>query len=109
MTVSNPARKALLATLTEQQWQRQVLEWAHRAGWRVYHTYDSRRSAGGFPDLVLVKPGYRVIFAELKAENGRISPQQKIWLEELAQCDGTDVRIWRPSDEREVLATLGLA
>lgn len=102
-------RAALLATLTEAQWQRQVVEWATRAGYRVFHAYDSRRSAGGFPDLCLVKTGRPVIFSELKTISGRLSPQQKVWLDELAQCPGTLVRVWRPTDETTIKADLGLA
>jgi hypothetical protein len=102
-------RAALLATLTEREWQAQVLAWADRAAWRVYHTADSRRSAAGFPDLVLVKPGYPVIFAELKTVSGRLSLMQRIWLEELGACPGVLVRVWKPSDETAIKAELGLA
>lgn len=101
-------RAALLATLTEKEWLAQIIEWAHRAGWRTYHVTDSRRSAGGFPDLVLVKPGHPVIFAELKTIKGRVSPQQRIWLDELEHCPGSRVFVWRPDQEDLVKAVLGL-
>lgn len=99
-------RAALLATLTEKEWQRHVTEWAHAAGYRVFHVTDSRKSAGGFPDLVLVKPGQPVIFAELKTVQGRLSPQQKIWLADLDQATGCDTYVWRPTDEKAVHAAL---
>jgi hypothetical protein len=35
--------------MTERTWQDQVVEAATLFGWAVYHTYDSRRSAPGFP------------------------------------------------------------
>ena len=100
-------RATLLATLTETEWQRTVIEWAVRAGWRPYHTYDSRRSTGGFPDLVLVKPGKPVVFAELKTVNGRLTQMQRIWISELNQA-GATVYCWRPTDEVEVKSVLGL-
>lgn len=100
-------RAALLATLTEAEWQRQVSEWATRAGWRIYHTADSRRSHAGFPDLVLVKPGFPVVFAELKTVTGRISPMQRVWIDELGQTSGQAVVcLWRPTDEAGVKAVL---
>lgn len=99
-------RAALLATLTEKQWQKQVEEWARRGGWRVFHVYDMVRSAGGWPDLVLVKPGRRVIYAELKKYGGRVTDQQKAWLADLENAEGTDVYTWFPTDENEVRWTL---
>ena len=44
--------------VTEKAFQTAVVELAELCGWKVYHTYDSRRSAPGFPDLVL-GPGNR--------------------------------------------------
>lgn len=50
---------------------------------------------GGFPDLVLA--GTRgVLFRELKSAGGRLSPQQRAWLEQLDHAD--DVAVWRPED-----------
>ena len=43
------------STLKESDFQRAVIEMARLHGWLVYHTHDSRRSAPGFPDLVLVQ------------------------------------------------------
>jgi hypothetical protein len=51
--------------MTEKQLQGAVVELAKRLGYLVYHTFDSRRSNPGWPDLVLCKPP-RLIFAELK-------------------------------------------
>lgn len=88
---------------TEKAWQAVVLDLARALGWRAYHTHDSRRSAAGFPDLVLVRD--RVIFAELKTATGRLSADQQVWLHELEHA-GADVHIWRPSDYDAVVATL---
>lgn len=63
----------------------------------------------GLPDLVLLRPPAplpgsahafrpgRLIFAELKAERGRLRAGQKVWLVALAEA-GYEVCIWRPSD-----------
>lgn len=95
---------------TEAQFQRAVVEYAELNQWLVYHTYDSRRSNPGFPDLVLVRDG-KLIFAELKSERGRLSQDQERWLRALRRVElalavlarfvvpdrGVHVRLWRPS------------
>jgi hypothetical protein len=61
-----------------------------------YHTHDSRRSPGGFPDLVCVGPG-GVLFRELKREGRNPTPAQQRWLDALTAA-GSDAGVWRPSD-----------
>ena len=51
----------------------------------------------GFPDLVLAKPG-RLLFVELKSENGRLSQEQARWLAALGLTERAEVKVWRPSD-----------
>lgn len=72
-----------------------VIAYARTLGYRVYHTHDSRRSAPGFPDLVIVGHG-RVLFRELKREGGRLQPEQRDWLDALTAAGG-DARAWFPS------------
>ena len=86
-----------LIQLTEKEWQSQVQEVCGLHGWLMYHTYNSRRSVAGFPDLVLVRPP-RVIFAELKVKKGKLSNPQKFWQKELIECPGIEYYVWRPSD-----------
>lgn len=103
--------KSAIPRLSEARWQAQVVKLARMLGWAVYHTFNSRRSAAGFPDLVLVHPGDgtksgRVIFAELKAEDGRTTPEQTAWLDALLHCDGVEVHLWKPSNWPAVVQTL---
>ncbi len=94
------------ARVTERQFQTQVVQLAHLSGWRCYHTHDSRRSAPGFPDLVLVRTP-RLVFAELKSENGRIRPEQQAWLEVLQQVErAPEAYLWRPGDFGDIQSTL---
>ena len=99
MTVDG--RQLLDHSLSERDFQAQVVQLAKLTGWRVYHTYDSRRSNPGFPDLVLVRAP-RVILAELKRERGRVTAAQREWGETLRACPGVEYYLWRPSDWDEI-------
>ena len=92
----------------EKQFQKYVLELARLTGWKYYHTHNSRRSPHGFPDLVLVRPGHQVIFAELKSETGKTSEEQDKWLE-LLRSAGARVYLWRPEDLEKIPELLNAA
>ena len=61
---------------TEASFQRAVCDLAALGGWRVYHGYLSIRSAPGFPDLVLTRPGDCVLYVEIKLDGKRPTPAQ---------------------------------
>jgi len=94
-------RVKVSAWISEKEFQAQVLDLAKLSGWFCYHTHDSRRSAPGFPDLVLARPP-RLVFAELKSEEGRLRPEQGGWLAALGRCEAVEARLWRPSDWPEI-------
>lgn len=91
------AASVLDRSISEADWQRTVTEYASLNAWVWYHVNDSRRDRRGFPDLVLVRGG-RLVFAELKREAGRVRPEQRFWLVELAQCPHVETYVWRPRD-----------
>ena len=93
------------ALVTEKQFMRLVLDCARLHGWLGYHTHDSRRSARGFPDLVLTRGG-RLVVAELKRRDGRLTPVQEQWLIALRRVPGVEVAVWRPEDWPAVVAAL---
>ena len=82
--------------LTEADLLGKVVTLANLYDWAYYHTWNSRHSTAGFPDLTLVRPP-RLIFAELKSQKGRIAPAQREWLDRLAAVPGLEVYVWRPS------------
>ena len=90
--------------VTEKDFEQQVHDLARRLGWKYYHTYRSKFSEPGFPDCVMVR-GKRIIFAELKSENGKVSGAQQEWLEALSNVKPT--YLWRPSDfDTEIMEVL---
>jgi len=118
---------------TEAQWQRQVVDLARLGGWRIAHFGAARTEKGwrtpvredgaGWPDLVLVhRDPSRLIFAELKATGGRLSPAQTQWLLDLervaqrvteALAQPLEIRerivrvvVWYPEDFDEVRRVL---
>ena len=99
------SRRIVRGSMSERQFQDAVLEMARLFGFRTYHTFNSRRSEAGFPDLVLVRDG-RLIAAELKTETGRLSPAQVAWISDLERCRGVDVHVWRPGNLAEIERTL---
>lgn len=103
----------LADTLTEQQWQTQVVALARQFGWEVFHAPANRPNsrghvqniAAGWPDIVCLGHS-RALFLELKSEKGRIRPEQITTLRRLAEA-GCETALWRPSDLPAVLAVLG--
>lgn len=91
------ARRALQQATSEADLLHTVTGLADTFGWIWHHSNDSRLATAGLPDLVMVRPP-RVIFAELKKQDGRLRAEQGVWLEALQRCPGIEVFVWRPSD-----------
>lgn len=105
-----------MTAISEDAFQRQVIDLAHLRRWRVAHfrkVKTIRRGkpvwmtavaadGAGFCDLVLARRGV-VLFRELKTDRGVTSEEQAKWLTEL----GSFGDVWRPRDwqriERELL------
>lgn len=103
-----------MLNISEADFQDQIIELAHLCDWTVAHFRPAMKSDGswrtavqadgtGFPDLVLVRE--RVIFAEIKTEQGQPSPEQYCWLLGLKEA-GQEVYLWQPSDWEEVVEVL---
>jgi hypothetical protein len=90
--------------LTEKQFMSQVVQLAKLQRWKVYHTFDSRRSESGFPDLVLVR-GKTAMFVELKVGRNHPTEAQYAWLHALGGA-GLYATVWRPKDWDEIRAVL---
>ena len=106
MTVAD-ARDHIIRTMPEKTLQAFVVQAARSAGWAVYHTFDSRRSEPGFPDLVMIRGG-RMIAAELKRHKKQPTEAQERWLNHFRQVSGAEVYVWTPTDwvDRRIIETL---
>lgn len=97
---------------TEAEFQKVVTDYAEKQGWHWMHIgrvgkYAANGAKGtlgtGWPDLLLVR-GRRVIFAELKAQDGFLSSQQTRVLSILGAA--AEAYVWRPSDLPFILQEL---
>ena len=83
---------------TERDLQTTLMQAANLFGYLTYHTYDSRRSPEGFPDLVIAGHS-KLLMWELKAADGRLTAAQQAWLERLASVEEPpQVEVIRPQD-----------
>lgn len=104
-------KSVLPANLSEKEFMAAILELAAWHGWRRFHprTVQIARGAhltayqgeAGFPDLVLVHRHKGIIFAELKAQKGRMSAGQELWRADL-EAAGAEYHLWKPADWWEI-------
>ena len=90
-----------------EEWQPQFLDLAHMLGWQHMHVrrtigkgrkWTTGTSVKGWPDLTLWHEGQvRLIFVELKSDDGRLSPDQEVVLASL-DAAGQETYVFRPSD-----------
>lgn len=117
------ARAVLNATFegeSEDHFEVRVTRLAYVFGWCGFHVRfseattrglhllvrDGHMDGYGWPDWVFVRVrDQRVLFCELKSEQGRQSRHQKHW-QQLLQAAGQDFRVWRPSDWGEIVEAL---
>jgi len=103
--------------VTETEFMQQIIDLAHLYSWHVAHfrpawSRDGKRcmtavaaDGAGFPDLCMVKR-CRLIFAELKADKGRLSPEQQGWIDNLTNSMRCEVYIWKPENFEEIVEVL---
>jgi hypothetical protein len=95
--------------------QSQVIQLAKMNGFRVHHARPVQQANGrwltaiagdaGFPDLVLAHAERGVLFLELKAENGKLSPGQVMWGNALSKH--VEYYLIRPQDLEKLAKRLG--
>jgi hypothetical protein len=94
---SGKVNKFNAVKMSESDYQQTIIEYAQLRGWRVAHVRNVRiqRANGtyyyespvqgdqGLPDLILGRNG-EVIFIEVKSDTGKLSDDQKKWIDALA-------------------------
>ncbi len=90
--------------MREKDLMQAILDAARLLGWKCYHTFDSRRSEPGWPDVVCLKND-RCIVYETKTERGKPTPAQLDWLAAFNDA-GIPAKIVRPADLDSVLNEL---
>ena len=119
-------RGTTAVSLSERDFQAQVIDYAHLRGWLVAAFRPCESAKGwrtpmqgdvGYPDLTMARGG-RVVFAELKAAMGRMSVAQRGWLSvldlkwesyhasSLANTGMVAVYVWHPSDWDTIMEIL---
>ncbi len=100
--VNTPPRQPVLTwppevlnTIAEAELQDAVVGLAKALEYLVYHTYDSRRSQPGWPDLTILGFG-KCWMRELKRERGRTTLEQEA-VGALLLAAGIDWAVLRPS------------
>lgn len=96
---------------TEKRFMQVVIDFARLHRWEVFHVFDSRRSAAGFPDCVFVRNG-RLVFAELKLSGRKPEAAQVLWLGLLGavamkSAGAVEVFLWTPADWKSIELVLG--
>lgn len=106
-------RQAQWDAMSEEQFRLNIRDAAKQLGWPVcYHVYLSNKSDPGFPDNVIMRdtPRPRLIFAELKRENGKVTKAQRFVLDILSviheHVPFVEVYLWRPHDWDDILRIL---
>lgn len=99
--------------IQEADFQGTVIEYADLFGWAVAHFRKAQTAKGwrtpvaadgkGFPDLLLVRE--RVIYAEIKRDDGQLTLEQRQWRDWLLAA-GQEYYTWRPRDWEEIMTIL---
>ena len=104
------SKEQKLPALSERDFSLQVEDLFKIFHWRYSHFRPAQTAKGwrtsitgykGFPDYVAAK-GKRIIFAELKSEIGKLTPDQEDWIALLKLCPGVEVYVWKPNDLQEI-------
>ena len=78
------SRRVLWESISEKDFMAGIIADAERLGWLTFHTYDSRRSNEGFPDLFMLHPTkMRIVILETKAMKTKTTAKQKAWIKAL--------------------------
>ena len=93
---------------TEKSFMAAVVEYAKLRNWRCYHTFDSRKSEAGFPDVVFARGSrfkLRLVVAELKLAGKKPTESQWFFVDAFEYA-GVPTYVWTPDDWPEIRRVL---
>jgi hypothetical protein len=96
----------VVPALTERAFMQALRREALANQYYFYHTFDSRRSAPGFIDCVLAKPGRPLLMWELKTAEGVVTLAQQRWIDVLQQVTQVEAGVVRPEAWEEICTRL---
>src|SRR5213083_967778 len=100
--------------MKEREFQRYVTDLARLHGWHVWHvpapmratkqgTWVGAKEAAGLPDLVMLhNDPPRLIFAEIKGPDGRLTDIQRTFLRLARQVPGVEAHVFQPGLEDHI-------
>jgi hypothetical protein len=99
---------------SEKLFMDKVMQIAKMNGWMIHHPSPHmvrpgvwRSDGQGVPDLTLVSTtGRGIIFAELKTEEGKLTPIQRMWGQSI-KASGGEYYVWRPNQLELIAERLG--
>lgn len=104
------AAQIISESISEKDFQKQVIQLAELYKWKVYHTWISIHSSTGFPDITLVKENEdgtaSLLFIELKSERGKVTEAQQQWIDILGKVPNVGAYIFYPHDWDRIILTL---
>lgn len=85
--------------ISERELAENLVSEAKKTGWRVKRdpTWRPTAASEGFPDLIAVKDGRQLVW-EIKKANGKLTAEQRMWLNAFAHVPGAEVAVIRPAD-----------
>jgi hypothetical protein len=92
--------------ISERSFMQAIRREALAHGYLFYHTFDSRKSAPGFVDCVLAKPGRPLLMWELKTADGIVTLAQQRWVDVLSTVTSVEAGVYRPEDWETLVARL---
>lgn len=99
-------RRGQPAPISEKAFMSAVVRLARQQEYLVYHTWSSKRSPEGFPDLICARAGSPLLAIETKTDTGQVTPAQAAWLEALGGCTGVVAEVWKPAQLQEIVERL---
>jgi hypothetical protein len=84
---------------SEAAFQAAIIKQARCWGWEdIYHTYDSRRSEPGFPDLIMLRRDRMLVWELKRSAREKPTPKQRKWLKAFQLIPSAEVRVYSPED-----------